>query len=350
MRDLQRGSGKMRKKTTTIIDVARATGVSPSTVSHALSGKRVISAPVKKRIFDKIKELDYRPSFYAQALKNNATRLIGVVVNECRNPSAATYLDCLAEKLEKFSFKPVVAITGLNHDKGEEMLRRFSTGMVDGIINLLPQIEPEEAEHICGGVPVVTNLREPAFPVHLDYNQLTRDILGYLWGRGHREIGYITSQTRMVGRVDTSIAVMRKFLEEYGAEFDPGLVMIGDDAIDTGISAMETIYNHRKVTAVFTGNDQMAFGVYRWAYEHGLSIPGDLSVIGYDDVPQAATIIPPLTTARFPLDTVVEHMVNLLIAKLEKRPLPTGAIDLKVQMVIRKSVSDRNQKKQGETL
>ena len=335
----------MKKKTTTIIDVARATGVSPSTVSHALSGKRVISAPVKKRIFDKIKELDYRPSFYAQALKSNSTRLIGVVVNECRNPSAASYLDCLAEKLEKFSYKPVVAITGLNHDKGEEMLRRLSTGMVDGIINLLPQIEPEEAEQICGGIPVVTNLREPAFPVNLDYNGLTRDILDYFWRRGHRDIGYITSHTRVFGSLDSSISVMRKFLEEHGVEFDPGLVMIGDDAIETGISAMETIYSHRKVTAVFTGNDQMAFGVYRWAYDRGLSIPDDLSVIGYDDVPQAATIIPPLTTARFPLDTVVEHMVNLLVAKLEKRPLPTGAIDLKVQMVIRKSVSDRNQTK-----
>ena len=340
----------MKKKTTTIIDVARETGVSPSTVSHALSGKRVISAPVKKRIFDKIKELDYRPSFYAQALKSNSTRLIGVVVNECRNPSAASYLDCLAEKLEKFSYKPVVAITGLNHDKGEEMLRRLSTGMVDGIINLLPQIEPEEAEQICGGIPVVTNLREPAFPVNLDYNGLTRNILDYFWQRGHRDIGYITSRTRVFGSLDSSISVMRKFLEEHGVEFDPGLVMLGDDSIETGISAMETIYSHRKVTAVFTGNDQMAFGVYRWAYDRGLSIPDDLSVIGYDDVPQAATIIPPLTTARFPLDTVVEHMVNLLVAKLEKRPLPTGAINLNVQMVIRKSVSDRKQTQLGETL
>jgi len=71
-------------------------------------------------------------------------------------------------------------------------------------------------------------------------------------------------------------------------------------------------------------------------------------VIGYDDVPQAATIIPPLTTARFPLDTVVEHMVNLLIAKLEKRPLPSGAINLKFQMVIRKSVADHKHTQQGD--
>jgi len=330
----------MTKKTATIVDVARAVGVSPSTVSHAISGKREISGPVKERIFKKIRELDYRPSFYAQALKNNSTRLIGVVVNECRNPSAASFLDCLAEKLEKYSYKPVVAITGLNHDKGEEMLRRLSTGMVDGIINLLPQIEPEEAEKLCGGIPVVTNLREPAFPVHLDYDQLTRDILEYLWKNGHRDIGYITSRTRTYTSTDTTLGVMRRFLEEHGAEFDPGLIMLGDDSIESGVSGMDAIYNHRKVTAVFTGNDQMAFGVYRWAYEHGLSVPDDLSVIGYDDVPQAATIIPPLTTARFPLETVVEHTVNLLIAKLEKRPLPSGAINLKFQMVIRKSVAD----------
>ncbi len=330
----------MAKKTATIVDVARAVGVSPSTVSHAISGKREISGPVKERIFKKIRELDYRPSFYAQALKNNSTRLIGVVVNECRNPSAASFLDCLAEKLEKYSYKPVVAITGLNHEKGEEMLRRLSTGMVDGIINLLPQIEPEEAEKLCGAIPVVTNLREPAFPVHLDYDQLTRDILENLWKNGHRDIGYITSRTRTYTSTDTTLGVMRKFLEEHGVEFDPGLIMLGDDSIESGISGMEAIYQHRKVTAVFTGNDQMAFGVYRWAYEHGLSVPDDLSVIGYDDVPQAATIIPPLTTARFPLETVVEHTVNLLIAKLEKRPLPSGAINLKFQMVIRKSVAD----------
>ena len=343
LRKLRFGSGKMKKKTTTIIDVARATGVSPSTVSHALSGKRVISAPVKKRIFDKIKELDYRPSFYAQALKNNSTRLIGVVVNECRNPSAASYLDCLAEKLEKFSYKPVVAITGLNHEKGVEMLRRLSTGMVDGIINLLPQIDPVEAEQLCGAVPVVTNLREPAFPVHLDYDRLTRDILDCLWKNGHRDIGYITSRTRLFGSMDTTIQVMRKFLEEHGVAFDPGLVVMGDDTIESSIAAMETIYPHRKVTAVFTGNDQMAFGVYRWAYNHGLTIPNELSVVGFDNVPQAATIIPPLTTASFPYSEIIDHTVRLLMTKLERRPVASGKMILEMPLVIRHSVADISQ-------
>lgn len=176
----------MAKRAATIVDVARAVGVSPSTVSHAISGKREISTPVKERIFEKIRELDYRPSFFAQALKRSSTGLIGVVANECRNPGAAVFIDGLAAELEKYSYRPVVGLTGLNHRKGEEMLRRFSTGLVDGVINLLPQIRPEEAQQLCGSVPVVTNIREQPVPVWLDYDKLTRDILSFLWDRGHR--------------------------------------------------------------------------------------------------------------------------------------------------------------------
>ncbi len=329
----------MRKKAATIVDVAKAVGVSPSTVSHALSGKRVISGPVKEKIFETIRELDYRPAFYAQALKNSFTGLIGVVVNECRNPGAALFLDGLAAELEKFSLKPVIGLTGLNHAMAAEMFRRFSTGLVDGVINLLPQITPEEAEELCGAIPVVTNIRESSIPVLLDYQKLTRDILEYFYSMGHRDIGYITSPTRFVLE-DPTAAVMKKFYAEHGIAFDGKLVYTGDDSIESGIRGMDQFVGHRRVTAVFCGNDQMAFGVYRWAFEHKVRIPEELSVIGFDNVPQAATIIPPLTTARFPYVEIVEHTVKLLMAKLEKRQVPPGKMILEMPLIIRHSVAD----------
>ncbi len=329
----------MKKRAATIIDVAKAVGVSPSTVSHAISGKRVISTPVKAKIFDAIKELDYRPSFYAQALKNTSTRLIGVVVNECRNPSAALHLDGLAAELEKFSYKPVIGLAGLSHEMGEEMLRRFSTGLVDGVINLLPQITPDEAQELCGSIPVVTNIRESLIPVVLDYEKLTRDILNYLWSMGHRDIGYITSPTRFEGD-DRTVTVLKKFFAEHEIPFDGKLVFTGDDSIESGIAGAAQFFAHRKVTAIFCGNDQMAFGVYRWAFENKVSIPADLSVIGFDNVPQSATIIPPLTTARFPYREIIEHTVKLLMAKLEKRQMPPGKMILEMPLVIRHSVAD----------
>ncbi len=331
----------MAKRAATIIDVAKAVGVSPSTVSHAISGKREISIPVKERIFEKIRELDYRPSFFAQALKNSSTGLIGVVANECRNPSAAMFIDALTAELEKFSYRPVVGLTGLNHEKGEEMLRRFSSGLVDGVINMLPQIAPEEAQQLCGSVPVVTNIREQLIPVWLDYNKLTLDILTYLWGMGHRKIGYITSPLRM-DRQDTTVEVMAKFCADAGVEFSPEQVYEGDDTIECGIAGAERIFRHGKVTAIFSGNDQMAFGVYRWAYRNGIRIPEDLSVIGFDDVPQAATIIPPLTTVRFTVKEIVEHTVKIMVAKLKKHPLVPGEVTLDMPLVVRDSVADLN--------
>ena len=333
----------MGKQAATIVDVARAAGVSPSTVSHALSGKREISLPVKERIFGKIRELDYRPSFYAQAMKRNSTGMIGVVVNECRNPSASLFLDTLAAELEKYSYKIVIGLAGLDHRKGEELLRHFSAGLVDGVINLLPQITPEEAQILCGSTPVVTNIREKLIPVRLDYDQLTRNILNYLWDLGHRRIGYITSPSRDPHRPDGEATrqIMTEFLKSHGEELDPRMIAEGDDSIEGGIAGTEQIMRLGNITAIFAGNDQTAFGIYRWAYLNGVRIPDDISVIGFDDVPQAATLIPPMTTVRFPVQELVTHTVKLLIAKLRQETLPPGQITLDMPLVIRHSVADR---------
>lgn len=326
-------------KKTTIIDVAKAVGVSPSTVSHAISGKREISTAVKQRIFEKIRELDYRPNFFAQAMKNSSTRLIGIVADECRNPGPALLIDTLTAELARHSYEAVVGLTGLNLEKGREMLRRFSTGLVDGIINLLPQIDSNEAELLCGTVPVVTHLRDKAAPLRLDYEGMTRELLEYLWSNGHRRIGYIASRTRLYGLPDPSIAVYAAFMESRREPHTSRLIFEGEDSIESGIAGAEAIFSRERVSAIFTGNDQMAFGVYRWAFEKRLSIPEELSVVGFDDVPQAATVIPPLTTFRFPVREVAEHAVRLLLAKQQKTFRPEESRTLHMQITVRNSVA-----------
>ncbi len=334
----------MSKQRVTIGDVANAVGVSPSTVSHALSGKRTISLQVKEQIFEKIRELNYRPSFYAQVIKKKSTGMIGVVVNECRNPSASRFIDLLGAELEKYSYKMLVGLAGLDRRKGEELLRHFSSGLVDGVINLLPQITPEEAQGFCGATPVVTNIREKSIPIRLDHDQLTRNILDYLWGCGHRRIGYIISPARRLisDGSDSSIRVMEEFLQEHNQEFDPRMIVEGDDSIEGGVAGAEQIMSLGNITAIFAGSDQTAFGIYRWAYLNEVRIPEELSVIGFDDVPQAATLIPPMTTVRFPVQEVVTHTVKLLIAKLRKEALPPGQVLLELPLVIRCSVADLN--------
>ncbi|MPN35853.1 HTH-type transcriptional repressor CytR [bioreactor metagenome] len=87
----------------------------------------------------------------------------------------------------------------------------------------------------------------------------------------------------------------------------------------------------------------MAFGVYRWAYEHRVRIPHELSVVGFDNVPQATTIIPPLTTASFPYAEIIDHTVRLLMAKLEKRQISPGRMILEMPLIVRHSVADLTQ-------
>ena len=326
------------KKKTTIVDVARAVGVSPSTVSHAISGKREISTAVKQRIFEKIRELDYRPNFFAQAIKSSSTRLVGIIADECCNPGTAQLIDTLSMELARHSYEAVIDLAGLNLEKGREMLRRFPTGLVDGIINLLPQIDSNEAELLCGAVPVVTLLRDKGAPLHLDYEGMARRLLEYLWDLGHRRIGYIASRTRRYGLPDPAVKVYTAFMEEHRQPY-AGLVVEGQDSIESGMTGAETIFRREPVSAIFTGNDQMAFGVYRWAYEKKISIPEQLSVIGFDDVPQAATMIPPLTTFRFPVREVAEHAVRLLLAKQQKEVLSREPRVLEIEMVKRSSTS-----------
>ena len=132
-----------------------------------------------------------------------------------------------------------------------------------------------------------------------------------------------------------------KALQARGVEFDPDMIANGNDSIEGGITGTEQIMKLPGITAIFAGNDQTAFGIYRWAYLNGVRIPDDLSVIGFDDVPQAATLIPPMTTVRFPVQEVVNHLVKLLIAKLRQETLPPGQITLDMPLVIRHSVADR---------
>lgn len=329
----------MRKRGATIRDVAVAAGVSPSTVSHALSGKRGISEPVKERILAAVRELDYRPSLYAQAMKGQ-TGLVGVVVDDTGNPSTSRYLEVLSAALTRESLCAVVGLAGRGRERGLELLRRFSSGLCDGVINLLPAVSPEEASACCGAVPVVTNIREPQMPIELDYERLTEELLSYLWGMGHRRIGYITSSARMSGE-DTTIGVMVRFHVEHGVPFDACQVVEGDDSLACGMSGAERLRAEAGVTAIIAGNDQMAFGVYRWARERGLRVPEDISVIGYDDVPLASLASPALTTCRFPVEEVVAHTVRLLLGKLGRGELPSGTLRLRLSLVERDSVCRR---------
>lgn len=322
----------------TISDVAAYTGVSPSTVSHALSGRRKISDKVRQKIFDAVSQLNYRPSYAAQVMNTKRTMLIGVVTDQSRNPSSGVLFESLQNELAKHSYSMVLGVAGLEEEAGRNMLEKFSTGMVDGIINMLPQIETNEAKHICAPVPVVTYQRQDSAPIYINFEDSICQMMEYLWSMGHRRIGFITSETRTFGGVDPAFTGYKQFLSGKNAEFDERLVFAGKNDIDSGIIAAER-FSRQDVSAIFAGNDQMAVGVYQWCYTNGVKIPEDISVVGFDDSPLAMAVFPQLTTIQLPLVELAGHTVESLMRKISGDAENAQTKIINPRLIVRKSTT-----------
>jgi len=325
----------------TINDVAALTGVSVSTVSHALSGRRKISDEVRKRIFDAVTQLNYRPSYTARVMSSKRTMLVAALISDCGNAATGQLFEAINAELARYSYKMVLAVTGPTKERGREMLATFSTGMVDGIINMMYQIETNEAKHICNPVPVVTYLRQDSAPVYIDFENAAIQAMEYLWSQGHRRIGFITSNTRIYNGIEPCLTGVKQFLSSKRVDFDPQLIYEGSNTCDSGMIAAENLYK-QGVTAIFAGNDQMAAGVYQWAYQNNLRVPDDLSVIGFDDSPLATSVCPPLTTLQFPNQEIARHTVESLIAKIELQQDPIQTKVIRPTLIIRRSTQPVN--------
>ena len=123
-----------------ITDVARAAGVSVTTVSHTLSGRRPVGEEVRGRVLRAIRELNYRPNYFAGAMKQNRTGLGGILVDQCRNAATGILLEGMEQELGSRGYEIVLGIAGLDRAKGTRLLEKFASGMVDGVINMLPQL------------------------------------------------------------------------------------------------------------------------------------------------------------------------------------------------------------------
>lgn len=321
-----------------ITDVARVAGVSVTTVSHTLSGRRPVGEEVRGRVLRAIRELNYRPNYFAGAMKQNRTGLIGILVDQCRNAATGILLEGMEQALAGRGYEIVLGIAGLDPAKGRRLLEKFASGMVDGVINMLPQLSSDEAELIAPSLPLVTHLRQASAPVYVDYEEGARQAFAHLRGLGHRRIGYIGSARRKLNGLDPVLAGCRNFLSANGEELDPMLLADGDDTIEGGRRAA-AILLQRHVTAIFAANDQTALGVYQRAYAEGRRIPEELSVVGYDDSPLATSVYPLLTSVQTPFGEIARYTAEGLLRKLDGENEPLQPRIITPQLIVRNSTA-----------
>lgn len=323
----------------TIEDVAKRAGVSRQTVSRAINAKGEISPATRELVMEAIDELGYRPNRLAQGMVTRRTRTVALVAGDIRNPFFGEVAHGAGSYLAKYDHKLLILDT--DEDAGRELsaLRDLSHD-VDGIIAFLYHSDLDELRSIAELVPalVVLNREVPlegARVVSVDLVDAGRQVARHLLYRGHRHVAVVHNATQPLG---TSRRV-RGFVETFEAHGgSPVVRLVAQPTMQGGVAiGPDLVQDHPEVTAVFAYNDLVAAGVAASVRREGRSVPGDLAVVGCDDIAIAATWDPPLTTVRIGAENLgalaAQHALELLGVSVP----PADMAVLGVQLVERDS-------------
>ncbi|MBP2335372.1 DNA-binding LacI/PurR family transcriptional regulator [Saccharothrix coeruleofusca] len=299
-------------------DVARLAGVSHQTVSRVLNGHPNVREQTRLRVRAAIAELGYRPNRAARALVTGRSQLIGVVAQNSTLYGPAWLLAAVEQAAAEAGFAVSVGLVkALDRASMADAVERHRDQRVAGIVAIAPTASANEAlAEVSAGVPLVTIDGDPARPtplVTVDQEAGAHSATRHLLEAGHSTVWHVSGPPDWfdsAGRVRG----WRRALEEAGAEVPP--VVSADWSAASGYRAGQMLARMPEVTAVFAANDHLALGILRAMSERGRRVPQDVSVVGFDDVPEAAFFIPPLTTVRPDFDAVARETLGLLLAQV----------------------------------
>ena len=299
-------------------EIAESVGVSQSTVSRVLNGSpsRVpIAAATKLRVEEAARRMGYRPNPLARGLRGAGTALLGLIVREISDPFFARAIEVIAAEVRRKGYNLVL---GHARSSGEEALALAGVLEVrhcDGIILLgdLRYVPEVWTELIEGAVPVVAlceGPRSPGIPTVNADNRLGMDMgLDYLYGLGHRRIGYIDAG--WIGDVAERRQAFIDFLAQHQLVADEGYHQQAENEIQAGRKAFERLLLlPDPPTAIVCATDQVAVGALAAAVRAGVNVPEEMSVIGFDDIPFAQFTVPTLTTVHQPLEEMARLAVK----------------------------------------
>lgn len=329
-----------------IRDVARRARVSTATVSRTVNQVATVDAQLAKRVWKAIAELGYYPNRQARALVSGRSRVFGLIVSEITNPFFPEIVQTFETMAVEQNYE--ILLTSTIHDpkRMELAVRRMIEGRVDGVAILTFGMEDELLEHLrFRNLPLVFVDVGPKAPrvsnIRVDYAHGIRQAVQHLAAMRHERIGFVTGPLRLRSAVARKVA-FEKSMHEIGLPVNPEFIVEGDHRLEGGKSALQTLYKLREQpTALLCSNDMTAIGVMRQAFELGISVPQQLSVIGFDDTRLADFMIPPLTTIQMSQTEIATLAFNALLSEVQREaPAPNGTeYVLKTQLILRNSTT-----------
>ncbi len=327
----------------TISEIARVAGCSKTTVSRVINNKPDVKIETRERIYELIKKYDFQPNAFATAISKKKSQTIGLII-----PYQTDYIFS-----NHFYTEVIRGISEQVNSSGYYLLMCYSQETdyidvykqkrVDGFILLSPGsfhvdiIKMLEIDH----APFVTTSKVPNAGnlVYVDVDNYYGATLAveHLIKFGHKKIAYITNGPEVLASRIDRLNGYRASLYKHSLEYDERLVKVGDTTIQSGYFAMHELLQEKVLfTAVFVGNDMMVPGVVKALKENKLSIPDEISVIGFDDIPISQVMDPPLTTIRQPAFDKGAKAASLLVEMIEGNNKLEPEI-LPIELIIRQS-------------
>ncbi|MFG1706274.1 LacI family DNA-binding transcriptional regulator [Nonomuraea sp. M3C6] len=332
----------------TVADIAAEAGVSRATVSKVLNGRADVAPATRAQIETMLVERGYVPTKRTKRAVTAQRRggLIELLFNDASTPWAAEMIRGGEAAARAARVGIVVSVLESGPRRAQQWLEDVADRGSRGIVLALSELSPADHKRIAKlGVPVI--LVDPVGDFHSDDHP---SIGAGNWGGGmaatqhlidlgHRRIAAITGPMRFLCS-QARLAGYRAALERAGIPADAQLVEHGDFHYSSGLTSTLTLLDQPDPpTAIFAANDEQATGVYAAIQQRGLSVPRDMSVVGFDDVPVAQWISPPLTTVRQPIAELGALAIRTLLAHEEGTELPQGRVELSTKLVVRGSTA-----------
>jgi len=332
---------KRNKRSMTILDVATAAGVSVSTVSRVLNDKDDIAPETYERVKNIIAEMGYTSSLAARSMRSHRMNVIGLIMPDAGEPFPIEVMKGVNSAIAALDYDLIIYTCGdvrkhFTADRERKFVSLLNNSITDGVVVITPA-----ATHFNTSAPVVAvdpHYGNNEYPSVISTNREgATEAMNYLIELGHRRIGFISGRFDLMS-ADRRLRGYRESLAQAGIPTDPDLILQGDFTAGTGLKCARQLLNLPvPPTAIFAANDQSALGTYQAAQEAGLSIPEHLSIVGFDNIPEAAQAEPGLTTVDQSIQEMGKISVQMLVKLIEGESLENKTIKTSTRLIIRNS-------------
>ncbi len=329
-------------KKTSIKDIAEIAKVSTATVSRVLNNSPLVDEFTKERVIKVIQQLNYKPSLIARSLIKGKTHLLTLIVPPTPNFFSAFYftqiMNGISDALTQYEYRLMI-YQPHGYDAKLGYPPQLEEFQMDGLFMIAPLMEDRLVKH-CETEKIPTILINARSHIldWIDLNNQTASIkvIETLVGLGHKKIAFIPGLMgyNTVARLEG----YKEALQKHSIRFDSSFIEGGDYSLESGARAAKKLLAlPKKITAIYAANDLMAIGAIQAIREAGLSVPGDISVFGFDDSDAARFSQPPLSTVKQPFYNMGKRAVQLLVERVEKPEMPPRYEEMEGEVILRQS-------------